>query len=61
VNAGEGSLGKLIKEDELVTGIQDLSKHLDSLLSDLQARPYRYIPLKSRKKTEKIDRQQTPN
>jgi phospholipid/cholesterol/gamma-HCH transport system substrate-binding protein len=61
VNAGNGSLGKLVKDDELVTDIQDLSKHLDSLLLDLKDRPYRYIPLKSQKKTEKIDRQKVAN
>ena len=61
VNAGNGSLGKLVKDEELVTNIQDLSKHLDSLLLDLKARPYRYIPLKSQKKTEKIDRQKETN
>jgi phospholipid/cholesterol/gamma-HCH transport system substrate-binding protein len=61
VNAGNGSLGKLVKDDELVNNIQDLSKHLDSLLLDLKVRPYRYIPLKSQKKTEKIDRQKVSN
>jgi phospholipid/cholesterol/gamma-HCH transport system substrate-binding protein len=61
VNAGKGSLGKLVKDDELVNNIQDLSKHLDSLLLDLKERPYRYIPLKSKKKTEKIDRQNVLN
>ena len=61
VNAGNGSLGKLVKDDGLVNDIQDLSKHLDSLLLDLKERPYRYIPLKSQKKTEKIDRQKTLN
>jgi hypothetical protein len=44
-----------------VNDIQDLSKHLDSLLLDLKERPYRYIPLKSKKKTEKIDRQKALN
>jgi phospholipid/cholesterol/gamma-HCH transport system substrate-binding protein len=61
VNAGNGSLGKLVKDDGLVNDIQDLSKHLDSLLLDLKERPYRYIPLKSQKKTEKIDRQKESN
>lgn len=61
VNAGKGSLGKLVKDEELVNNIQDLSKHLDSLLLDLKERPYRYIPLKSKKKTEKIDRQNVLN
>lgn len=61
VNAGKGSLGKLVKDDELVNNIQNLSKHLDSLLLDLKERPYRYIPLKSKKKTEKIDRQNVLN
>jgi phospholipid/cholesterol/gamma-HCH transport system substrate-binding protein len=61
VNAGNGSLGKLVKDDGLVNDIQDLSKHLDSLLLDLKERPYRYIPLKSQKKTEKIDKQKELN
>ena len=56
INQGEGSLGKLIGEDSLYTNISEMSTQLDSVLNDLQARPYRYIPFKSRNKVLKYDK-----
>lgn len=57
IQAGKGSLGKLVKDDALAENLGALSRHIDTLVVDLQERPYRYIPLKSRRKTEKRDRE----
>jgi phospholipid/cholesterol/gamma-HCH transport system substrate-binding protein len=57
INQGEGSLGKLLNDDVLYENINDLSHRADSLINDIQERPYRYMPLKSRRKVKKFDRQ----
>jgi phospholipid/cholesterol/gamma-HCH transport system substrate-binding protein len=57
INQGEGSLGKLLKDEELYRRINKLSYDADSLVSDIQSRPYRYMPLKSRRKVNKFDKQ----
>ncbi len=56
VNAGEGSLGKLLNDDALYNDLSGLSRKADSLVSDFQSRPYRYMPLKSRKRVKNFDR-----
>lgn len=56
INQGEGSLGKLLKDEELYNNINDLSNRADSLINDFQDRPYRYMPLKSRRRVERYDR-----
>lgn len=56
LQAGEGTLGMLLQDDGLYTNLNALSYSLDSLLADLQDRPYRYIPLKGRRKVERYDR-----
>lgn len=56
VNAGEGSLGKLLKDDALFNDLSGLSSRADSLVNDIQTRPYRYMPLKSRRKVKRFDR-----
>lgn len=56
INAGEGSLGKLLQDDALFNDLSGLSNKADSLVTDIQARPYRYLPLKSRAKVKKFDR-----
>lgn len=58
INSGEGTLGKLIKDESLYQNIENTSSDLDSLLTDIQDKPWRYIPLKSRKKVMKYDRQE---
>lgn len=56
ISSGEGTLGKLISDEELYYQLKDLSTSTDSLIEDLQERPYRYVPFKSRKKVKKFDR-----
>ncbi|MBL7792200.1 MAG: MCE family protein [Saprospiraceae bacterium] len=57
LNSGQGSIGKLLKDDKLYDDIKRLSSSADSLLSDFQNRPYRYMPLKSRRAVKKYDKQ----
>ncbi len=57
VQKGEGSLGKLIQDESLYNNLNAMSYSLDSLLSDFQNKPYRYMPLKSRRKVQKYDKQ----
>jgi len=45
VNSGKGTLGKVIKDDELYTKIDTAMRSLDVLLKDVKARPYRYISI----------------
>jgi phospholipid/cholesterol/gamma-HCH transport system substrate-binding protein len=43
VNAGKGTLGKVVKDDALYNKVDSAVGHLDVLLKDVKARPYRYI------------------
>lgn len=43
INSGNGTLGKLIKNDSLYKNLTSASADLDKLLLDLKARPGRYI------------------
>lgn len=56
INAGEGTMGKLFGDESLYEKLEATSDNLDSLLTDIQDKPYRYIPLKSRNKVKKYDR-----
>lgn len=56
INQGEGTIGKLFQDDDLYDQFTELGAHADSLLTDLKNRPYRYIPLKNRRKVKKFDR-----
>ncbi len=53
---GEGTLGKLLYDEQLYQQLSVLSTSLDTLLVDLEERPYRYIPLKGRKRVKRYDR-----
>ncbi|NBC07020.1 MAG: MCE family protein [Bacteroidetes bacterium] len=53
---GEGTLGKLMKDEQLYQDLSELSARADSLIKDLKNRPYRYIPLKSRNRINRYDR-----
>lgn len=57
INAGEGTLGQLVKDEALYRNLSDLTREADSLITDFQDRPYRYMPLKSRRRVERFDRQ----
>lgn len=56
VNNGEGTLGKLMTDEELYNNLNKTSKTITSLLGDIEDKPYRYMPLKSRKKVLKNDK-----
>ena len=56
IKNGEGSLGKLMSDEELYDNISELSQRADSLINDFQDRPYRYMPFKSRSKVKKFDK-----
>ena len=56
VNSGKGSLGKLLKDDKIYNRLDRASASIDTLTTDFQERPYRYIPFKSRKRVLKLDR-----
>jgi phospholipid/cholesterol/gamma-HCH transport system substrate-binding protein len=43
INAGHGSLGKLIKTDSLHTEVMSASHSLDLLLNDMRVNPKRYL------------------
>ncbi len=43
INAGQGTLGKLAKNDSLYTNLNKSSEDLDKLLKDLRMNPERYI------------------
>ncbi len=53
---GKGSLGKLLKDSSFAGNLKTLSSRADSLAKDLRLRPYRYIPLKGRKRVQRYDR-----
>lgn len=43
VNRGDGSLGKLISDEDLYNNLESATKNLDLLLLDLKDRPGRYV------------------
>lgn len=55
INKGEGSLGKLVKDDKLYDELKAAAEKANVLMLDIQQRPARYIPFKSRRKVRKID------
>jgi len=56
INKGEGSLGKIVKDDKLYDELKEAAKSTNILMTDLQQRPQRYIPFKSARKVKKVDR-----
>ena len=56
INKGEGTLGQLMTDESTLTKFTSMAVKLDSVLTDFQERPYRYMPLKSRRKVKKMDR-----
>ncbi len=57
INNQEGTLGKLMGDEKLYNNLNSMTYRLDTLMNDFQERPYRYMPLKSRKKVKRFDRQ----
>ena len=55
VQSGKGTLGKLLTDDQIYTRLNRASLAADTLLTDINARPYRYIPFKSRRRVLKFD------
>lgn len=43
LNRGEGSIGKLLNDEALYKNLADASESLDELISDMKARPSRYV------------------
>ena len=56
VREGKGTLGKLLTDEELGLQLENTIQEADTLFSDLQERPYRYVPFKSRRKVLRQDR-----
>lgn len=56
VNNGQGTLGKLLADDAIYDRLNSATLEADTLFSDLQERPYRYVPFKSRRRVLKHDR-----
>ena len=57
VQNGRGTLGKLLTNDDVYNQLNDATRSADTLFNDLQERPYRYVPFKSRRRVMKFDRQ----
>jgi phospholipid/cholesterol/gamma-HCH transport system substrate-binding protein len=43
VQAGKGSLGKMVKDDALYNNLEKTSKELELLLQDVRLNPTRYV------------------
>ena len=50
MNEGEGSVGKLLNDDQLFTDIEKVMQNLDLLLEDFRLHPERYRRILSKKK-----------
>lgn len=55
IENGDGTLGKLFNDPELYNELASLSSKADSLINDIQERPYRYMPLKTRNRVKRYD------
>ncbi len=49
INSGEGTMGKLVKNDSLYTNLNEASRELDLLLEDLRLNPNRYFSVFGKK------------
>ncbi|WP_020567968.1 MlaD family protein [Neolewinella persica] len=56
VNSGKGTLGKLLSDDKMYIQLNEATRSIDSLATDFQDKPYRYVPFKSRKRVLKHDK-----
>lgn len=58
---GKGTLGMLLQDTAMAGSLKTFSLRADSLARDLKDRPYRYIPLKGRKRVQRYDRLDASN
>ena len=49
MNAGEGSMGKLLKDDELYKNLEGATREMEELLRDIKLHPKRYFRILSKK------------
>lgn len=56
ISNGEGTLGKLMKDEEMYYNLQRLINSADSLSNDIKDHPYRYVPFKNRKKVKRFEK-----
>lgn len=61
VSNGEGTIGKLMEDEELYNRLNQAVIQAEVLMTDLQEKPYRYMPLKSRKRVMKYDEKDEDN
>ncbi len=55
IQNGEGTVGKLFADEGLYDQLLNTSQRINGFIDDVENRPYRYIPLKSRRKVQKYD------
>lgn len=58
VNQGDGTLGKLINDDELYNNLEDASRQLDLLILDIKYNPGRYVNFSVFGKNQKYDQEE---
>jgi phospholipid/cholesterol/gamma-HCH transport system substrate-binding protein len=57
INEGQGTLGKLVKNDSLYNNLNQFSADLDALVVDLKANPKRYVSISVFGRKEKTDKE----
>ena len=57
IDKGEGSLGKIAKDDQLYDEIKTAAANANNLMSDIKEKPYRYMPFKRKRKVKKYDKE----
>ena len=57
INSGKGTLGKLAKDESFYNNINKATATIDSFLTELKAKPYKYIPLKNPRKLKRHEKQ----
>ena len=55
IKNGKGTIGLMLNDDQLYKNITETSEALNQVLTDFKEKPYRYMPLKSRRKVLKHD------
>jgi phospholipid/cholesterol/gamma-HCH transport system substrate-binding protein len=58
--AGKGSLGKLMKDEELYSQILVTTKNLELLLQDIRLNPKRYTSILRKKQKEYVNPEEDP-